>query len=147
MPYNPNFTPHECGARIREARDRAGLTQEELAEKLAVHKMTVSKWERGEREPKGPALLALGRELKVSPAWILGYQDAVSELALTLAGNSVEVIASAILVVDRMAAALESGGTPLNLESRAHLVAKLLKLCESSGKVPSEISAGQLLAG
>ena len=35
------------GERIREARTAKGLTQEQLAEKLAVSGRTVSRWETG----------------------------------------------------------------------------------------------------
>jgi transcriptional regulator with XRE-family HTH domain len=34
-------------AEVRSIRDRLGLTQEQLAQLLGVHPLTVSKWERG----------------------------------------------------------------------------------------------------
>lgn len=37
---------------IRDARDRAGLSQAELGEKIGVDAMTVSRWERGESLPR-----------------------------------------------------------------------------------------------
>lgn len=41
---------------IAYARHQAGLTQQELAEKLGVSQQQIHKWENGERNPKLPAL-------------------------------------------------------------------------------------------
>lgn len=38
---------------LKEAREAAGLTQAQAAEALGVHELTVSRWERGDREPGG----------------------------------------------------------------------------------------------
>jgi transcriptional regulator with XRE-family HTH domain len=35
-------------ARIRDARERRGLRQKDVADALGVHKNTVARWERGE---------------------------------------------------------------------------------------------------
>lgn len=40
------------GARIKELRKRLNLTQEQLADKIGVTKLTVSRWESGERKCK-----------------------------------------------------------------------------------------------
>lgn len=40
------------GAQIREARERAGLTQQELATRLGVTLRTIGNWERGATVPK-----------------------------------------------------------------------------------------------
>lgn len=40
------------GTEIRRARERAGLTQEELAEKVGVSLRTVGNWERGTSVPR-----------------------------------------------------------------------------------------------
>lgn len=53
------------GAEIRAFRERLGMTQQELADALGVHYMTVGRWERGEMEPSpllGRALRDLERE-------------------------------------------------------------------------------------
>lgn len=41
------------GERIRLIRDRLGLTQQQLAQMLGVHPVTLSRWERNQAEP-GP---------------------------------------------------------------------------------------------
>lgn len=40
------------GERIRLAREARGMTQSQFAEKIGVHWVQVSQWERGERNPK-----------------------------------------------------------------------------------------------
>lgn len=44
-------------------RQKLGLTQEEFAEAIGTHRVTVARWETGVSEPKGAALKNL-RELK-----------------------------------------------------------------------------------
>ena len=56
--------------RIRESRVQAGLTQERLAALLETASGTVSRWERGESEPRGSTLQALANQLHVSPNWL-----------------------------------------------------------------------------
>lgn len=40
------------GKRIRDARKAAGLTQEELAERMGTSSVAVAQWETGRRNPK-----------------------------------------------------------------------------------------------
>ena len=46
----------EVGKKIKELREMAGKTQEEIARALGVSKSTISKWEKGERTPSLGAL-------------------------------------------------------------------------------------------
>lgn len=41
---------------IKEARCKLGLTPNEMAEAMGVHRQTLVKWERGERTPDNAAL-------------------------------------------------------------------------------------------
>ena len=54
------------GKRIREARQRKGLSQEQLGEKLGVSFQAVSTWETGKYIPDSEHLPALAKELDVS---------------------------------------------------------------------------------
>ena len=54
------------GIRIAEARDRAGLTQTELAGKLGVTRVAVAKWEGGKAEPSSGNMHRLAAVLDVS---------------------------------------------------------------------------------
>ncbi len=60
----------EVGRRLQRAREKRGLTQQELARKLRVHPMTVSKWERGEQLPNFAKLEMLVRYLDLNLHWL-----------------------------------------------------------------------------
>ena len=60
------------GIRIRERRERLGLTQRGLAAALQVSAQAVSKWERGESVPDVDLLVDLARLLDVSVDFLLG---------------------------------------------------------------------------
>lgn len=57
---------------IRELRIKAGLSQEELAEKIYVTRQAVSRWETGETVPNTETLKALSRLFGVSINTLLG---------------------------------------------------------------------------
>lgn len=64
--------PHPESARIiREARQAAGLTQRELAERLGVITGTIGYYERGAGMPKIDNLFALCNILHIRPADLL----------------------------------------------------------------------------
>jgi transcriptional regulator with XRE-family HTH domain len=54
------------GHRVRELRDRLGLTQEQLAERADLHPTYVSGIERGERNPGLNILARLAKALRVA---------------------------------------------------------------------------------
>ena len=61
----------ELKDRIAQARKAAGLSQEQLGEKLGVSGQAVSEWESGAVSPDAAALAAMCRELGVSADWLL----------------------------------------------------------------------------
>lgn len=61
--------------RMREARLKNHLTQEELAERLNTVKTQISRWERGESIPRSEALIELSRILGVSVDYLLGLSE------------------------------------------------------------------------
>lgn len=64
------------GSRVRLARTRAGLTQQQLADALGARDgMKVSRWERGEHLPSGGSLVALAAVLDVSPSWFYESEE------------------------------------------------------------------------
>ena len=69
------------GAIIRELREKTGLTQSELAEKLYVSDKAVSKWENGAAKPRSATLFRLSTVLEISADELLAcrYQDAPTE--------------------------------------------------------------------
>ncbi len=65
-------------ARIRRARERQSLTQEELAVRSGISVSFASLLERGERSPSYETLLQVAFALGVAPTELLGEADAAS---------------------------------------------------------------------
>lgn len=59
------------GDRLAGAREAAGLTQEEMAQRLGVRLTTVQAWEEDLAEPRGNRLQMLAGMLNVSLTWLL----------------------------------------------------------------------------
>ena len=73
------------GKRIRAARERAGFTQEDVAEAVGVSRTAVTRWEQGVIEPKLRNLMAIAKKLGVSSDYLLGLDEnpQVKQLALS----------------------------------------------------------------
>lgn len=65
------------GQKIAELRTKAGLTQEQLADKLYVTRAMVSKWERDICQPDYDMVEKMAGILSVSPDKIISRNDAV----------------------------------------------------------------------
>ncbi len=70
----------ESGARVREARTRAGLTQREVSELLGVSAHTVWCWEAGKTKPSADHVVELASRCGVSTDWLLGREVVEEEL-------------------------------------------------------------------
>jgi len=62
---------HEIGKRLRQIRERIGITQAELGEKLGIQFQHVSKYERGETVPTWENLIKLIDLYDVNINWLL----------------------------------------------------------------------------
>ena len=69
------MTSKTIGARLREARIKAGLTQQQLADKAGVPVTTLSRYENGRIEPEVGTCARLCRTLHVSADWLLGLAE------------------------------------------------------------------------
>ncbi len=76
------------GEKIRAARRSAGLTQEELAQKLTVSRPAVTKWESDKGIPDVENLKALSKLLNVSIDYLLGDGD---ELYLNVIKEPIDI--------------------------------------------------------
>jgi len=66
------------GERIRQKRKELNLTQQALAEKAGVNRVTVTGWEKDDYQPNGANLQALADALKCDPNWLVsGKGDSV----------------------------------------------------------------------
>ena len=59
------------GTNLREARERLGLTQEQVAERSGVNATEVSRIEGGKRDPKVSTLERLAKAVEVKPGRLL----------------------------------------------------------------------------
>jgi transcriptional regulator with XRE-family HTH domain len=91
--------PSIDGAALRAARERAGLTQHELARQVGVvGGERISMWERGEARPRSPHLLhAVARAVQVPVTALLVHPPEVASLRWLrfAAGLSVDDVAGA----------------------------------------------------
>lgn len=79
------MTPSEPGARsgatigrrVREQRIRAGLTQDQLAEKVARHRVTIARIETDAKRPSGLLVTAMAKALDIP-------RDAIDPEGVTL---------------------------------------------------------------
>ena len=84
-PYNPsmpggrptNKQASPLGASIAQARQHAGLSQNDLAQKLGISRTVIAQWERSAVALKAEQLLALAEKLGVTVDALLGRSETV----------------------------------------------------------------------
>lgn len=92
------------GSRLREARLRRGLTQEQLAQEIGVAKSTLTGYEKGNREPDIAKIKRLLETLRIDAAYLFETEGA------PLAGETEEFRASYELCPSRGANDRTQGG-------------------------------------
>ena len=63
------------GQRLKELRERKGLTQKQLSEKLNIHSVTYLHYEKEQREPPLSLLADIAKFYDVSVDYLLGLTD------------------------------------------------------------------------
>lgn len=73
--------------RIREAREKAGMTQAQLAEILGINNVTLSGYETGKHDPKSDTLVQIALACNVTTDFLLGrdIKTDVSAAAMQMA--------------------------------------------------------------
>lgn len=66
-----DFSKAALGTNLREARERLGLTQEQVAQRSGVHTTEVSRIETGKRDPRVSTMLRLAVAIEVKPGQLL----------------------------------------------------------------------------
>lgn len=61
--------------RMKEARLKNHLTQEELAEKLNTDKVQISRWEQGRKIPRAERIAEIAQILNTSVDYLMGLSD------------------------------------------------------------------------
>jgi transcriptional regulator with XRE-family HTH domain len=120
------------GARIKAAREQAGLTQGELGARLRVTHATVNRWEAGSRQVGVWELRAVSRVTKVSLEQLIGDEVAVLDDMLARVANDLDtqhrraLIQFGVLLKDLQKGKSRSASSLGDLAS--HLTAKLPSL-------------------
>ena len=74
------MTPAQLGARLAAARHQAGLSQQQVADRLGMRRPAISEIETGERDVKALELDRFAQLYGVTLEWLLG-RDAVAQAA------------------------------------------------------------------
>jgi transcriptional regulator with XRE-family HTH domain len=61
----------QLGARIRDARKAAELTQTELAAEVGLERSSIANMEAGRQQPSADRVMAIGMALGADPRWLL----------------------------------------------------------------------------
>lgn len=104
--------------RLREARLKNHLTQEELAEKLGTEKNQISRWEQGHKIPRAERVAEIAQVLNVSVDYLMGLSDEPT-IRVRIDHLSVEEIA--IIVALRNNNDQEALKIIVNREKRPHM--------------------------
>jgi transcriptional regulator with XRE-family HTH domain len=82
VPYNIivrkewiNMANQIFGIRVKDLREKSGLSMEQLATKLGVSKSRVNMWENNGTIPRGDVLIQLAKYFEVSTDYLLGNDD------------------------------------------------------------------------
>lgn len=85
----------DFGKRIKELRQKAGLTQQQLAERIWVSKAAISNYELYERNPSPEILIKLARVFHVSTEYLLGIEEKTQVLDVSdLTDEDIQVLES-----------------------------------------------------
>lgn len=67
--------PTKFGERLKQLREEANLTMEQLAVSLGTKKQTISRYENNQREPEYATLIKIAQFFNVSTDYLLGLKD------------------------------------------------------------------------
>lgn len=70
---------YEINKRIREEMARQNLTMTDLAKLSGLNRSSISRYVSDTIEPKQNAIGAIAKALKVSPAWLMGFDDSKND--------------------------------------------------------------------
>ncbi|WBF44468.1 helix-turn-helix domain-containing protein [Serratia rubidaea] len=109
----------EMNDRIKARRKELKLTQDSLAKRVGVNRVTVTGWESGDYKPGGENLQALAAALNCNPGWLLDGGDINEQITYVgkVRPGLVPVVGDAVLGVDGMIDMVEYRGGWLKIYS------------------------------
>lgn len=76
VPTRERFEAMSFASRLKEARESAGKTQQQLASDLGIASSTIHRYERGLSTPNGTTINSLAEALGREPSWLLNGTEA-----------------------------------------------------------------------
>jgi len=67
------------GTRISDLLEQQGLSQRELADRIGVTEVSMSRYIKGERTPKGPIIANIAKVLHTTSDFLLGHETEESD--------------------------------------------------------------------
>jgi transcriptional regulator with XRE-family HTH domain len=114
------------GERIKKI--RADLLQEAFAKQLGVSKMTVGRWERGERVPDYENLIAILHGFpEINPAWLLTGEESMCLPERSPTDFDLELVEKFINILDGLEWVLEKRGREMDFERKKGWIRYLYK--------------------
>lgn len=92
------------GKRLAQAREKAGYSQDALAEETGYSAITISRWENGHTAMKAVDIIKVTQALRISADYLLGTMKFGKQEAKVTAGLSAE---QKNLVMDTLKAVME----------------------------------------
>ncbi|MCP5105948.1 MAG: helix-turn-helix transcriptional regulator [bacterium] len=74
----------DIGERLKEAREKLGISQKQIALDICVARSTLSRIERGELFPGADELYALMEKKGISPAWLLSSRGGMFDTSIKI---------------------------------------------------------------
>lgn len=75
------------GQRIKGKRTEAGLSMQQLADKIGVSKGAIAKWEKGESKPSRPYIKEMCDLFNCTPAWLMDMEVPNVEVTYSAPGK------------------------------------------------------------
>lgn len=114
----------DFGERLRHARRRAKLSQQELAEQIGASRSSVARWERGNDIPSAKTVWHMAERLGVASRYLLGLRDDPSRPVFPTPAEMALLEAYRALSPSAKEALLETVQASLQADSAAHHHAK-----------------------
>ena len=107
--------------RLKELRTKRGLTQQDMADKMSVNRVTYTNWENEKREPRIDQVVELATILNSTIDYLTGkvdlnVLDIPTDEMKKMSSNDKEIIASELM--NNIDTILKAGGEKFNLPDR-----------------------------